>query len=941
MEESSALPRPFVARLLPWLLGTAFLVLYLVTLHPWIGITNGNLAAQLGGWDADLAYTEPLLWLLTRPLRLLPETSFPVAMNGLAAVMAALSVALLARSVALMPHDRMREQRIRGHGENPTLHIPLAWVPVVFAAGLLGWQLTFWENATLQTGEMLDLLLFAVSLAALVEYRLDLRERWLWLAALAFGAGITNNWAMIGFAPIFLMAVIWLRGWSFFETGFLLRMTAFGAAGLACYLLLPLGAAVSGSSDLGFWQTLKANLTIQKSYLLGVPRGRGLLLGLVAVLPLGLIAIRWQGSKGSSLERIAGLTAIVLLQVMWLVLAVFMAFDPAFSPRKLMYLDEGSGGLALLTFSFTSALAAGYFVGWFLLVGGTDPDKNWDQSSPLLRAAGRLVAGVVTVGALGFPLALAVRNWPAIRAQNSPATGDLARALVDQIPQGPALVLSDDAVATRLVLAELQRRPGALERLVVDTRRAPDQRYRNWLAERHQATRPELKAFAEARENVAGVMGDLVVQAVAAGSVRYLNPSFGFFFERVRLVPEGILFSLTPAPAEFVRPPVASNILAAASGVWTQHAPRWESVIHQQQAKAPDGRVLGSYWSRAGNALAVELQRAGQLDAAGRMFASARRINPDNLVAEVNGKVNEALRNNQPLATNLIAPLVRARSPLVQTLNTDGPVDEPAALLDYGQALLASSDRLPRQGWEAMHRSLQLAPDNLAAQMGEVEALIQGGMLVAARQGLDQLKTRHPPASLDREGQIALTRLEIFYALMNQDVVATEKLIEKARGQFANDTLLLDLLSALYIRQGRLDEAVPLLEQWRKLRLEDPAATVRLSTILIGRNQFEPALRLLDQFLAQRADNQAARINRAICLLQLGRLDESRTEYQGLVKKLPDLPMLHFGLAEIAVRRKDTNAALKHFDQYLKIAPTNTTEFAEVTTRVKEMRGSR
>ena len=115
--------------------------------------------------------------------------------------------------------------------------------------------------------------------------------------------------------------------------------------------------------------TLKANLTLQKAFLLGVPRGRGLLLGLVSVLPLGLVAIRWEGSKGSSLERLAGLAAIILLQVMWYVLAIYMAFDPPFSPRRLMYLDRSAGELAMLTFSFSSALAAGYFAGWFLLVG--------------------------------------------------------------------------------------------------------------------------------------------------------------------------------------------------------------------------------------------------------------------------------------------------------------------------------------------------------------------------------------------------------------------------------------------------------------------------------------------------------------------------------------------------------------------------------------------
>jgi len=939
MDDSSAPPRPFVARFLPWLLGAAFLVLYLSTLHPWVGVTNAALVAQLGGWDSDLAFTEPVLWLLTRPLRWLPPGAFPLAINGLAAVFGALVLVLLARSVALLPQDRMREQRVRGHGENPVLHIRLAWVPVVFAAGLLGLQRTFWEQATLQTGEMLDLLLFASAVAALVEYRLDLRERWLWMTAFAVGAGISNNWSMIAFAPFFLLAVIWLRGWSFFEAGFLGRMTLFGLAGLSLYLILPIGASLSGASDLGFWQSLRANLTLQKAYLLGVPRGRGLLLGLVMVLPLGLVAIRWQGAKGSSLERIAGVAAIVMLQLMWLVLAVFLAFDPAFSPRRLMYLDQGSGELALLTFSFCSALAAGYFAGWFLLVGGTDPEKNWDRPNPALQWLGRAAAGLVVAAAVAVPAALAARNYAAVQAQNSVATRDLALALAEGLPATPALVLSDDPMATRLLAAELSQRPGAPAHVIVDTRRGPDPRYRKWLAARHGAAMPGLQAFGDAKENVAGVLLDLVSSAATNGHICYLNPSFGFFFEWIWNAPEGVLFTAGAVPEEFAMPSPPMAALDAALGVWSRQAPRWEPVVRMRELGAPDARDLGGFWSRAANALGVGLQRAGKLSDAGQVFRDARRINPDNVLARVNSQVNAELAAGKTVGTNLTEQM--SQLPLVPTLNKDGPIDEPYALLNYGRALLSSTDRLPRQAWEALHRSLELVPGSLDAAFGEVEALIQGRKLDAARRQLDELANAHPDKSLGRDDFAARMRLEVYYALARGDAQTAEKLLDSVRGQFGNDTSLLDLLSQLYISQERYNEAIPLLEHWRKLRLDDPPATIRLAAILIERRQFDQALRALDQFLSQKPDYRPAQINRAICLLLMGRLDDSRREYLGLLEKMPDEPRLHFGLGEIASRRNNTNEALSYFNKYLEHAPTNTTEYAEVSSRVHTMRGGR
>ena len=60
----------------------------------------------------------------------------------------------------------------------------------------------------------LDLLLFAYIIRNLLEFRLDANDGWLLRAAFVYGLGITNNWAMIGFFPLFLAALIWIRGLS-------------------------------------------------------------------------------------------------------------------------------------------------------------------------------------------------------------------------------------------------------------------------------------------------------------------------------------------------------------------------------------------------------------------------------------------------------------------------------------------------------------------------------------------------------------------------------------------------------------------------------------------------------------------------------------------------------------------------------------------------------
>jgi hypothetical protein len=114
----------------------------------------------------------PLFSILTIPIRLLPVSWMPVALNLFAAVCAALTLGLLAASVGLLPHDRTREQRQREGGEYSLLSLPAAFLPVLFAVLMMGLQLTLWRGATAASGEMLKLLVFAFLIYGLLKFRI-------------------------------------------------------------------------------------------------------------------------------------------------------------------------------------------------------------------------------------------------------------------------------------------------------------------------------------------------------------------------------------------------------------------------------------------------------------------------------------------------------------------------------------------------------------------------------------------------------------------------------------------------------------------------------------------------------------------------------------------------------------------------------------------------
>ncbi|HVV01140.1 MAG TPA: hypothetical protein VHH88_07230, partial [Verrucomicrobiae bacterium] len=370
-----ASPTDFLRAGLPWVLAACAFVFYLATLNHWISFSNLAEVARTSGWLWQPELSGPLTWLVTLPFRLLPEAIRPAGLNLFSALCAALSLGLLARSVLLWPHDRTLEQRQKEHGPFWLLSIPSAWMPAVFAVLLCGLQLTFWEHATSISSpqapwgsgcEMLDLLLFAYVICSLLEFRLDQKESRLTRAALIYGLGITNNWAMIAYFPLFLAALIWIRGLAFFRTRFLVRMFLWGLAGLSLYLLLPLVQSFAHFSHVPFWTGLHHICAAQKTVIVTLIQllksnpQLPMLLAVTSLIPLLVISIRWASYFGDSSPLGVALTtfAFHVVHAALLLVCIWVALDPSFYSRILPF----------LSLSYLGALSAGYFIGYFLLI---------------------------------------------------------------------------------------------------------------------------------------------------------------------------------------------------------------------------------------------------------------------------------------------------------------------------------------------------------------------------------------------------------------------------------------------------------------------------------------------------------------------------------------------------------------------------------------------
>ena len=433
----------FVPRFLPWLLAAAALVVYWFTLNRWVSLPNLVAVSKITGWAWQPELSNPLLFLVTCPFRWLPTPQIPIALNVLSAICAAATLGLLARSVSLLPHDRTDAQRRRERSDFSFLTIGSAWLPPVLAVTVCGLQLTFWEQATNFTAGMFDLLLVAFVIWLLLEYRLDEREGRLYLAAAVYGAGMIENWAMVGFLPLFIATVIWIRGLNFFNLRFLQRMVLCGLAGLLLALVLPTCAAVSGKIPGAFWwlafkSSLAPQYNVMRLYFLSLIHPQQyfefLLLLLAYLMPVFVLAIRWQSSFGDSSRMGTALASFMfhVVHATILCVCVWLMLDPPFSPR-----EKGFG----LTFYYLIALSAGYYSGYFLLVfGKKGPSSRSQPPSPLQFLDPYVLAGVFLLAALAIT-GLVYKNTLLVRGVNDNTLSQYGSLVEESLPRSGGILL--------------------------------------------------------------------------------------------------------------------------------------------------------------------------------------------------------------------------------------------------------------------------------------------------------------------------------------------------------------------------------------------------------------------------------------------------------------------------------------------------------------------
>ena len=946
----------------PWYVFAAALIVYALAMNRWVTLRGLPWIAGVAGWDWHPFPTEwranffaPLWYVLTFPIRALPVDWRPPALTFFSAACAAGTLALLSMSIRLLPHDRTREQRRSEQGEFSLLSGKWAFVPQLLAVLVLGVYGVFWDNAVNPSSESLDALVFAFLIYCLLRFRVTQSERWLLGMSFAYGLGVTNNFALIGFFPLFLIALIWAKGMSFFNLRFIARMTGCGAAGLLLYLLLPLAGSLPARGE-PFWTLLLREWKQQSFLLLRVTPGWiALVAGLSSIAPLLCAAFRWPEVEGelSAAGHLISKFGQLSMNVLFLPVALLVFFDWRFSTNPKIH----DAPTSFLTFYYLAALAAGYYAGYILVVFGKARPR-YRESRSLLNYAAVALVWIFLIAAPGW---LLYTGWGRITNANNGILQRFTAQTIAALPDRPSIVLSDDPIRLQLLEAGYRKSGRINPHILLESSSLPHGDYFAYLVQRYPQLKPRMMAADKIPKNLdSGALVDFLYQLGRQYPIYYLHPSFGYYFETFYLRPHRLVYEMKLYPSNtFLPPPPSPAEIKENEDFWSSIKQSTLDPLPRLAAADWDATRVSIDYSVALDFWGVELQRANRLKEARAAFAGSYRLNTNNLMAKYNLEFNDRLQRGDPRPMDQSDTLQRALA-LYRSVPTiikyNGPPDEPFMDMVFGQ-ILAEGGNL-RQAAGLFERRLQFMPNDVPAKLAVAKTLVDTGQADRA------LKVTREIRALTNSLPDELFWVEAVAYLTKTNFAEAERSLLQGQQQAPSNPLRLANVVEFYRRSGlaafraghreegtlRLKKALNWVNQFIQLINSDHAAAAvfNQADVLLAKADIEVALsswneaaQTLEHILQIDPENVNALLNHSLVLVRLKNYRVAKEDADNLLKLLPQQPYMAYGaMIAIAKAENDAQAQKKYMRLYLKSAPPASSDYANMKKEFEKLGGS-
>lgn len=933
------------------------LLIYALTLSWGVTLNSLALTAKVAGWDWQPMATQPVLWLLTLPLRLLPAAWVPMSLNFLSAVCAAATLGILVRSLELLPWLRPLE----------TLSGWKRRLPMLLAVGVCGLEFSFWQEATATTGEMLDVLLLAAGLWGLLEYRASKDKRWLQAAALVWGLGMTENWVMMLTLPLFVGGVLWLGRRRCLKPDFLLPIAGFGLAGLSAYALLPLINGLLPGSPWSFEDAWIHSLRQTRMWL-GICSQFWLHHRLIALAALffyllpvlaGLLQLKDEETKNKVALSRFQIWTYRGLRVGLLLICAWLAFDPLFGPRHILGRFM-SVAPSLLSFDYLNGLSIGFLAGNVLWSSRQDlperrPRRHRRFAHNLARWLRQLPTAAVTALGILVVLGLVIRHAPRVLLANRQPLTQFGELAWRSLPPGGGILLSDNPEMLKVFQAAQSwhtARPGWV---AMDIRALPIPEYRAQL----ERLRPGLWPAATHRLGLKPrELVELLDGLVRTQQVFYVHPSFGHLFELFYQQPVGAIYELKRFQSDWFKansfspPALSTNAVAQNEKLWDDFNPQIES-LRRAGSTAGLGRVsalekrlwlgavgtnqiqrLAEWYSAALNGWGVALQRNGYLPAAQRRFTQALALNANNWLAQRNLECNTNLQAGTKMtlagSENVASQIggLQQQEIVINGLALDGPVT------CYLLGGLCERERLPRLAMQYYDRARALlAPEVLEPQFALIGLYAGFGRADQAHQTINRLRTevKKLPDYRSLDAKLSLLEAQVWFSQTNLANARQE--LQDLRRRYPEDARTLIQIAQVFLTFKDFDNAESVLAAVLAREPDNLPALRAKSGILLQSGRPSAAIPVLNQLLSV-TNSPEARLMRGIAFLQASNYPAAQADFLAPQDSTNNRYVADSGLAEIALLQQDTNKAILYYQRCLSNAPPESQDWRDIRARL-------
>ncbi|HYG35201.1 MAG TPA: tetratricopeptide repeat protein, partial [Clostridia bacterium] len=234
--------------------------------------------------------------------------------------------------------------------------------------------------------------------------------------------------------------------------------------------------------------------------------------------------------------------------------------------------------------------------------------------------------------------------------------------------------------------------------------------------------------------------------------------------------------------------------------------------------------------------------------------------------------------------------------------------------------------------------------DHLPSHLSLAQIYMMRRMPERALQVLSEIRAKSQLLQLNRTNEMQLLWVETAAHLARSDLAGAENSIKAALQRFPADEDVLSVATKVYMDFGHYSNALTTIDQQLKIRPNNEGALFYKGNACLQLNEFGPAIDALTRLLNLETNTtstvrQLSLFMRARAYMGSDRLDLAQKDYEILAQALPNEFPVYYDLGEIAYRKKDTRAAIRNYELYLKNAPTNFVDDIKlVNTRLQELK---